>query len=57
MGPGDFTSKGHFILLAGMDDGLIKVNDPNSIKSSEKLWDFEDIQSQIRSAWQVKKYP
>lgn len=56
MGPGDFTSKGHFVLLAGMDDGLIKVNDPNSIKNSEKLWDFEDIQSQIRSAWQVKKY-
>ena len=56
MGPGDFTAKGHFVLLAGLDGEYRKINDPNSITNSEKLWDFDDIQSQIRKAWQVKKH-
>ena len=37
VGPGIFTSKGHFLVLTGLtDDGKIKINDPNSKINSEK---------------------
>lgn len=51
MGPGDFTTTGHFIVMTDYVDGKIKVNDPNSEIRSEKLWNFEDIKSQIRNLW------
>ena len=51
MGPGDFTSSGHFIVMTDYVDGKIKVNDPNSKARSEKLWEFEDIKSQINNLW------
>lgn len=51
MGPGDFTSTGHFIVLTDYVDGQVKVNDPNSKANSDKLWNFEDIQYQIRNLW------
>lgn len=57
MGPGDFTTSGHFIVLTDTVDGLIKVNDPNSIKNSEKLWEFDDIKDQIRNLWVIRKKP
>ena len=55
MGSGDFTTTGHYIVLAGEEDGLIRVNDPNSIANSEKLWAFEDIESQFRNLWVIRK--
>ena len=55
MGPGDFTTTGHFIVLVGEDDGLLRVNDPNSKSNSEKLWKFEDIESQFRNLWVIRK--
>lgn len=51
MGPGDFTTSGHFIVFTGYEDGKIKVNDPNSRENSEKLWTFSDIQPQIKNLW------
>ena len=51
MGPGDFTTTGHFIVVTGYKDGKIKINDPNSKKNSEKLWDFSKIKGQIRNLW------
>lgn len=51
MGPGDFTTTGHFIVMIGYVDGKIKVNDPNSPTRSEMLWDFNDIRGQIRNLW------
>lgn len=51
MGPGDFTTSGHFIVMTDYIDGQIKVNDPNSKIRSAKLWDYEDIKSQIRNLW------
>lgn len=51
MGPGDFTTTGHFIVMTGCEDGKIKVNDPNSRRRSEMLWDFDEIKSQIRNLW------
>lgn len=55
MGAGDFTTSGHFIVLVGEEDGLIRVNDPNSIENSGKLWKFEDIESQFRNLWVIRK--
>ena len=51
MGKGDFTDTGHFIVMIGVEDGKIKVNDPNSKERSQKLWNFEDIKYQIKNMW------
>lgn len=52
MGPGDFTSAGHFIVLCGIDNnGKIIVHDPNSRKNSEKTWDLNRLMSQIKNLW------
>lgn len=51
MGEGDFTKTGHFIVLTGCEGGLIKVNDPNSGARSEKLWEYEKMESQFRNLW------
>lgn len=51
MGPGDFTTEGHFIVLAGTKNGKLIVHDPNSRENSEKLWKFDDIKSQIKNIW------
>ena len=51
MRPGDFTSTGHFIVLTGVEDGKIRVNDPNSRVNSETLWDYDRIEYQISNLW------
>lgn len=53
MGPGDFTTSGHFVVIAGTQDGLFQINDPNSRSNSAKLWSYEQIQGQIRNLWSV----
>ena len=54
MGPGDFTTSGHYIVMVGTEDGKIRINDPNSILNSEKLWIYEDIENQIRNLWVIQ---
>ncbi len=54
MGPGDFTTTGHYIVLIGLQDGMFIVNDPNSVENSEKLWSYEQIQGQIRNLWVIR---
>ena len=54
MGPGDFTTGGHYIVLVGMEDGLFQVNDPNSPENSQKLWSYEQIEGQIRNLWVIR---
>lgn len=55
MEPGDFTAAGHFIVLAGIEDGKIRVNDPNSKVRSEKLWDYSTLAPQIKGVWAFSK--
>lgn len=55
--PGDFTTTGHFILLAGQEEGGIRVNDPNSPQNSEKLWDWATLEPQIRNLWAFSAAP
>ncbi len=52
MRPGDFTRTGHFIVLVGIENGKIKVNDPNSKKRSSKLWTYEELKPQIKNLWE-----
>lgn len=54
VGPGDFTTTGHFLVMVGWEDGKIRINDPNSTENSEKLWDYEDIKSQIKNLWAIR---
>ena len=51
MRPGDFTTTGHFIVLTGIEDGKIRVNDPNSRVRSERLWDYSKLEYQINNLW------
>lgn len=53
VGEGDFTTTGHYIVLAGMEEGLFRVNDPNSALRSQQLWSYEQLEGQIRNIWAV----
>lgn len=55
MGPGDFTSSGHYIVMVGCENGMIRINDPNSIANSSRLWSYEQIEGQIRNLWVIRK--
>ena len=50
--PGDFTSTGHFIVLAGVDEnGQLIVHDPNSSARSNVHWDIDRVLSQCANLW------
>ncbi len=49
--PGDFTTAGHFIVLTGVEDGLIRLIDPNSPARSAALWKFDRLMPQIKNLW------
>ena len=52
MGPGDFTTSGHFIVLTGLDShGDAIVNDPNSRKNSGRTWPLDKLAAQMKGAW------
>jgi len=52
VGAGDFTSEGHFIVLAGSNpDGSISVHDPNSIERTQQSWDLDRLMPQFRNLW------
>ena len=51
VGPGDFTTSGHFIVLSRLEDGKFQVRDPNRRSTSEKLWDYDTLAGQITNLW------
>lgn len=53
VGPGDFTRNGHYMVLVGYEDGMIRINDPFSKINSEKLWSYERIKDQIKNLWAI----
>ena len=55
MRKGDFTTTGHIILITGVKDGKFIINDPNSKERSQKLWDYETLEPQIRNLWSFEK--
>lgn len=52
VGPGSFTSVGHFIVLTGVDEsGKIWVHNPNAPEDNKVSWDFNIIARDARSFW------
>jgi hypothetical protein len=52
LAPGDFTTEGHFIVIASQtEDGLLDIRDPNSEERSKRQWEAEYIASQSACAW------
>lgn len=52
MGPGDFTSQGHFVVMVGVTaDGKIIVNDPNSRVNTRKKWEPQRLLDQMKGGW------
>ena len=54
VGPGAFTTSGHFLVITDYEDGKFRLNDPNSKANSDKLWTYEDIKGQIRNLWSIE---
>ena len=55
VGPGDFTTDGHFLVLTGRDGDKITLNDPNSPTNSQKSWDYDTLAGQIQSLWVLRR--
>lgn len=53
MGPGDFTTTGHYIVLTAVEEEGYRVNDPNSRINSAKHWTYEELEHQIRNIWAI----
>lgn len=52
VGPGDFTSGGHFIVVTKfLEDGTVEVRDPNSRERSAVTWDYDRIMEQTDYVW------
>lgn len=52
MGPGDFTTTGHFIVICGIDESeRAIIRDPNSAERTNKPWDLDKLIAQARNFW------
>lgn len=51
LGPGDFTSTGHYIVVYDYEDEGFRVFDPFSLSNSKKLWPYSVLEGQIRNIW------
>ena len=52
VGPGDFTSSGHFVVISGVaGDGRLVVHDPNSVLRSSRTWDVDRVLGQCANLW------
>lgn len=50
---GDFTLFGHILVIDSYKFGRFIINDPNSMKNSEKTWSYGRIKNQIVNIWLV----
>jgi len=51
MGPGVFTTTGHYIVIYGYKNGEYLINDPNNIARSKQRWKYDSFENQIRNLW------
>ncbi|NLM18908.1 MAG: hypothetical protein GX217_02655 [Clostridiaceae bacterium] len=50
-----FTSVGHFILLYDIKDGMVKLQDSNSISNTNKMWKLSELLQYTDTAWSFHK--
>ena len=55
VGRGYFTLYGHILVIDSYKDGKFIINDPNSVKSSIREWEYDDISDQILKIWKFSK--
>lgn len=53
VGPGTFTTGGHYMVLVGYEDGKFRINDPNSVEYSSRLWAWDEFVDQVRNFWAI----
>lgn len=51
VGPGDFTTTGHFIVLTSYEDGYVTIHDPFRSVNTNKKWKYSDIYPQMKATW------
>ena len=51
MGPGHFTTGGHYIVICGTDGDRFLINDCNSYTRSAQSWAFSDFEEEINCLW------
>lgn len=51
VGPGHFTTAGHFVVITGYEDGYFTINDPNSYINSAQKWLYDDFEDEIKNLW------
>lgn len=52
--PGDFTTTGHFIVLAGIAaNGELEIRDPNSAERTHETWGIERVLGQCANLWAI----
>lgn len=52
MGPGHFTTGGHYVVICGTDGDRFLINDCNSYSRSAQSWAFEDFVDEIDCLWE-----
>lgn len=50
---GYFTLSGHILVIDSYRNGKFIINDPNSIKNSEKTWTYKQLEDQIANIWLI----
>jgi hypothetical protein len=53
VGPGTFTTTGHYMVLVGYENGMFRINDPNSVAFSSRLWAWSEFADQVRNFWAI----
>ncbi len=54
VGPGIFTSQGHYIVVYKYENGKFYVKDPNSKLRSNTAYAFDEFSDQIKNIWAIK---
>lgn len=55
LGPGQFTTAGHYIVIHGYDEKGYYIHDPNSYVRSNKVWAYDDFSSEVKNIWAFGK--
>lgn len=52
-----YSGEPHYVLLTGISNQKIRMNDPFSVQASEKEWEISELLPLIRKAWSLSLSP